>query len=255
MDSLGEVSRFFAHHKRIVIKAPHSSSGRGIIMLSNPELNRSNHDWIQRAIRQSGYVMAEPFLDVVAEFSMQFQINSSVCQFLALGSLKTNEKGGYEGNYVGGLDTTSEVSDFLMLLNLPQLAKRIANALKEQNIGHFYHGYLGVDMLLCRKPDGTLFMHPCSEINTRQNMGLVAFSLSSWLSAGSFGMFKIIRKSAFESSTLADYLSNNPAKWENGLLKKGIFAITPPDAKQHVAILEVAEPDDNSNIFYFGQVR
>ncbi len=250
-----EIQEQLWQKKPLIIKTPHSSSGRGILMLKESSLNRSNRDWIQRAISQSGYVMVEPMLDIVAEFSMQFSINSHSYNYIAFGAFKTNSKGRYEGNFVGGFEASPEVVTFLKKLEIQRLAKITAEALKKQGIGNFYHGFLGVDMLLCRNNNGNLFMHPCSEINTRMNMGLVAHYLSKWLSAKTIGLFRIIRTSDYTGSTFNQMLEPNHPQWENQLLTKGILPITPTSNRQHVAVLEAYEKQITDNVLWFNHFR
>lgn len=60
--------------------------------------------------------------------------------------------------------------------------------------GGFYHGYLGVDMMICHFPDEAPVyrIHPCVEINLRMNMGVVARLLTDrYLAADAEGVFRI----------------------------------------------------------------
>ena len=60
--------------------------------------------------------------------------------------------------------------------------------------GGFYHGYLGVDMMICHFPDEAPVyrIHPCVEINLRMNMGVVARLLTDrYLAADAEGAFRI----------------------------------------------------------------
>ena len=60
--------------------------------------------------------------------------------------------------------------------------------------GGFYHGYLGVDMMICHFPDEAPVyrIHPCVEINLRMNMGVVAWLLTDrYLAADAEGVFRI----------------------------------------------------------------
>lgn len=86
-------------------------------------------------------------------------------------------------------------------------------------------------------------------------MGLVAHYLSKWLAPGSFGLFRILRKSDFEKNSFRQLLEQNQPQWENHLLKKGIQPLTPENNRQQVAILEVYEKSSVDNVLWFSDYR
>ena len=186
---------------------------------------------------------------------MQFYIKGTSCFHVATGAFLTNKKGGYEGNFVGEMETTKEIADFLNRVDLLSIAAKLAESLEEQKIGFFYHGFLGVDMLLCRTNEGDLFLHPCSEINTRYNMGLVAHKLSSGIAPGSRGLFKILRQSKNPDNSISSLVRSNTAIWRENLLESGIVILNPSENREYVAILEAWKNPDAKYLLRFSDLQ
>lgn len=252
--SMCDVEKQFDRYSHLVIKTPYSSSGRGILMLKKSQLNRSIIDWIAGAIRRCGYVMVEPYLDVVNHFSMQFDVSERRCNFVAIGAFSTNLSGGYLSNFVGGIEVTRQVKRFMSDIDLKHLSNILSSAIIKVGIDIYYRGYIGVDMLLCRSGEGRLFLHPCCEINIRQNMGLVSHFLSRLLLPETVGHLRILKSFDFVGSSHIDYLSYNSPVWNGGLLRRGVMALTPPSGRNHIAVLEVSYELGKSDILWFNQL-
>ena len=162
---------------RVVVKAPWSSSGRGIRFIEGT-LNDYHSGWIRNVIQRQGSVMVEPYYNKVKDFGMEFSIDEQGgVHYLGLSLFHTRN-----GAYTGNLIATEEEKINILSRYIP--VDLIANA-KEKIMASFgpmcqkrYRGPFGVDMMIVARPDGDGFLlHPCVEINLRRTMGHVALAI------------------------------------------------------------------------------
>lgn len=162
---------------RVVVKAPWSSSGRGIRFIEGT-LNDYHSGWIRNVIQRQGSVMVEPYYNKVKDFGMEFSIDEQGgVHYLGLSLFHTRN-----GAYTGNLIATEEEKIDILSRYIP--VDLIANA-KEKIMASFgpmcqkrYQGPFGVDMMIVARPDGDGFLlHPCVEINLRRTMGHVALAI------------------------------------------------------------------------------
>ena len=69
--SVEAVEQQLSLHPRLVLKAPWSSSGRGLRFI-NGQLSEYHLGWLRNLLVSQGGVMAEPFYDKVKDFGMEF---------------------------------------------------------------------------------------------------------------------------------------------------------------------------------------
>lgn len=150
-------------HPRLFVKAPWSSSGRGILF--TPDISREQTEqWIRGAIRSQGSVMVESAYDRILDFATEWLIEDGIPHFLGVSVFRTSSRGKYHGNIHG---TQAELWDMI-----PGMTSDIVVRQKEairRVIADRYHGPLGIDMLATTT--GTI--HPCVEINLRNTMGSI----------------------------------------------------------------------------------
>lgn len=168
-------------HPRLVLKAPWSSSGRGIRFI-NGELNDYHRGWLRNLLKSQGGVMAEPYYQKVKDFGMEFESTDNGIRYLGL-SLFHTANGAYTGNILATEQTKREMmSRYVSLDLLDAVQQKICNTLLLGN----YRGPFGIDMMVVRnekcgmrnvKCDGCL-LHPCVELNLRRTMGHVALALT-----------------------------------------------------------------------------
>jgi len=252
--TIDQVEEFLKLNQNIVVKSPHSSSGKGVLMLQKPVLNKQNIDWILGAIKHSGYVMLEPYFNILNHFSIQFYIDNEQCRRVAFGAFSCNTKGGYECNYISGVEVLPKVKQFVYALDIKLIADILSDALKKLEIGNYYNGYLGVDMFLCEHQNGRLFLHPCVEINLRQNMGLVSHYLSPWIADNRVGRFRIINKTNAPNNDIMGFINSNSSQWSQNRLQGGLIALTPTINRNYIAIAEILSMSINDNMLIFSDI-
>jgi hypothetical protein len=188
LSSVDECLRFRESHERCLLKAPLSSSGKGLNWCVNDV-----EGWCRQVIERQGSVIGEPVYDKVADFAMEFKADGKgLPSFIGYSLFRTSKSGAYTDNLLLSDEEIERwLSDKVPSDSLNMVRHALPQLLKER-IGR-YEGYVGVDMMICRRETGEGFMlHPCVEVNLRCNMGVVANTIyKRYLSDGARGIFRI----------------------------------------------------------------
>ena len=185
-----EVTELMQRYGRLVLKAPWSSSGRGVRfcdaarLVNNEELIMNN--WVRNVIKTQGSIMAEPYYNKVKDFGMEFEADAEGrIHYLGL-SLFHTVNGAYEGNILATESMKQEmINRYIPVCLLDSVKQTIAERLTLDG----YVGPFGIDMMIVKPGEGNhnsqlsivnsqLLLHPCVEINLRRTMGHVALSIS-----------------------------------------------------------------------------
>ena len=225
-----QLTPFVARHHHVILKAPYSSSGKGLRHVkthpvppceggkSSPAENTSMStsspsqggmerisSWANALIRRHGYLTAEPCYNKVQDFAMEFIVTDDTCRFIGYSLFNTNAHGRYEANLL----MEDEAIELLLAQHVPLAA---LHEVREWIIAHAHHIvptvwdttrhplYFGIDMMVVK--DGhkseiinhksEIKLHPCVEINLRLNMGIIAHEVRRQLVApGSVGTFHV----------------------------------------------------------------
>ncbi len=176
--SMNQLHALLNEHPQAVVKAPWSSSGRGIRYISGSP-DPSTSGWCANMMAQQGCITLEPYYDKVRDFGMEFvaKADGSV-EYVGLSLFKTSKRM-YTGSLLATEKTKQELlSPYLapqMLANVSQvITTMLQNLLSGRYVGPF-----GVDMMVVKANErGDLKLHPCVELNLRRTMGHVALALS-----------------------------------------------------------------------------
>jgi hypothetical protein len=175
--SVENINELIAQWHHVVLKAPWSSSGRGI-RFANAPVQVPLWGWCENILKKQVEICVEPYYNKVRDFGMEFQ--SDGCggiNYCGLSVFKTDH-GAYMGNIIATEKKKMElinkyVSDDL-LMKIREELKLILGAVFKG----IYRGPFGVDMMVVAVGEGRGFtIHPCVEINLRRTMGHVALSL------------------------------------------------------------------------------
>ena len=174
-----DVCRQIEKRGKLVLKAPWSSSGRGVRYV-NGDLTTSQIGWLGNVIRQQGAMIVEPFYEKVCDFGMEYTVYADGMVVYEGLSLFYTEHGAYVGSMLGSEnDKMNRISQYvpreLIVILQDCMAERLADVYRDK-----YVGTLGVDMMIVRSKAASGFaLHPCVEINFRRTMGHVAIHLAS----------------------------------------------------------------------------
>ena len=176
--------------EHLVVKAPWSSSGRGVRFMED-DVNIYDNGWLRNVIVKQGSVMVEPYYNKVKDFGMEFVSDGNGSgSYIGLSLFQTSN-----GAYTGNILASEEEKENLISRYIPidllktvqqKICAKMGSWLKDQ-----YTGVFGIDMMVVRRDDGDGFLlHPCVEINLRRTMGHVAISLTE-LTSGLPKLMKI----------------------------------------------------------------
>lgn len=180
VDSMSQVAETVSSGAQIVVKAPWSSSGRGVRYVEN-RISPSVRGFISNVIHEQGNVMVEPYYNKVKDFGMEFEAMPDGSVVYRGLSLFQTRNGAYIGNLLAHENDKREMlSRYLDLQLLDEIRERACHYFRELLKG-YYQGPFGVDMMIVAKDDNEsgFLLHPCVEINLRRTMGHVALDITS----------------------------------------------------------------------------
>lgn len=192
-DSLEDIESYISknNEKQYLAKAPFSSSGRGLLWLPKGELTRTERQILHGHLKKQGYVSLEIALNKKIDFAMEFHCTNKQVVFKGYSLFKTNEKGAYLGNCLSNQNIIkNKLNKYIDSPILDNVQSHIQTYIRN-NIAHVYEGFIGIDMLIYSE-DNIYKLHPCLEINVRNNMGIIALNLSQdILDENSSGYFHV----------------------------------------------------------------
>ena len=178
-----ELLVFLDANEHVVVKAPWSSSGRGVRYIDRETALESTNtlQWICNTIKRQGSVTAEIYCDKVQDFAVEFVASPKMVQSVGF-SIFNTVKSAYTGNV---LDAETEkvrmITRYVPLVQLDAVVRELEKLLYGY-LRDVYEGPLGVDMMVVKNPDATgqpYLLNPCVEINLRCTMGHAALALTN----------------------------------------------------------------------------
>lgn len=170
-----QVCSFVHEYKVVVLKAPWSSSGKGLYWVED-ECSEALKRWTRNLFAKQGYIMGEKVYEKEKDFAMEFKSENGDVSFLGYSFFQT-EDGKYKGNILASDDwMKGQLSQYVH----PSVLQNVITILCgffTSRIAPYYRGYFGVDMMVVKSEVG-YFIHPCVEVNLRMNMGVVSHILN-----------------------------------------------------------------------------
>jgi hypothetical protein len=190
LKSVETIPQLFSQNERWVLKAPWSSSGRGLMRISPQRYDKTEQTWAQGIIDEQGFVMIEPWHDKVFDFSMLFSVTADAISLLCFSSFKTNDKGQFLGSYINWHEHSVFAEMGITEIELNNLACIVAESLRKCDFQNYYEGWIGVDAMVIRE-NGKVVIHPCVEINCRYTIGHLAYVLQQYFEPSSNALLRI----------------------------------------------------------------
>lgn len=163
--TMADVEHCVTQWEKVVLKSPWSSSGKGLMMLDNPNWR----NWVVRILRLQGSVIVERLMEKKQDFAMEFWLTGAEARYMGLNVFVTDA----HGHFLENKEATQEANIALitkMLSHEEQLtAIRRWYETKLPELAPWYEGPVGVDMMVLANGE----LHPCIEINWRMTMGMV----------------------------------------------------------------------------------
>ena len=181
-----------------VLKAPWSSSGRGVRYVLNYDHWQHNSAWARNIIQRQGGIMLEPYYNKVKDFGMEFEaLPDGRVEYCGLSVFQT-ANGAYTGSVIATERAKREMlGRYVGMQLLDAVRDSICSTMSEALQG-IYTGPFGIDMMIVAGKEhsarpaneagenlSTLnsqlstnyLLHPCVELNLRRTMGHVALSI------------------------------------------------------------------------------
>ena len=206
------------HHHRIIVKEALGLAGQNAMRLWEPELLESQRRWILRNLQRPHGLVVEPWLERVADFSVQLEMEPGGLKLCGFTGLLTDVKGQFEGNCAAANWSRRLPANVVDLwrghAGLPGkiyqlyhlLFRRLEAALRQAD----FLGPVGIDGFAWRDSTGVIRLKPIVEINPRYTMGRLTLELMKRVAPGSQGCFRLIKTSTLHQQgfvTFEDYAS------------------------------------------------
>jgi uncharacterized ferritin-like protein (DUF455 family) len=202
-------------YENVVFKAPFGTAANGNrCILSNEILGASTLAWLGKHWKDQGYVIVEPWLDRVFDFSVQLEVEADKARTIAFTRLLNNHRGQFKGvvtaNFCQGIDP--EIARFLMepKEGRPRVyhfyETLVISRLFSEMCNSGYMGPLGIDAFIYRSPTGTLQLKTIVEINPRMTMGRIGYELGKRNAARSVGLFQILTHSQLSKTDTPNFI-------------------------------------------------
>ena len=229
---------------KIMLKAPWSSSGRGLQPITKTPVHQKVWEKINGIIRDQGFVLAEPLLNKVHDLAFLFELKKGIICFAGTSHFFTDKNGKYEGNFLNGVSKSDfdEVDSFINKMQVKILPELI-RALQNSKLPAIYEGPFGVDMLIYRDSNNELFINPCLEINLRFTMGFVALKIERMLAEKSKGVFRIFYELGKSFLSFSNEMrTKHPLIIKESKIESGYLALTEPTPDKKFGAYLLAEP-------------
>lgn len=215
--TISQVEQFADKHPRCFLKAPWSSSGKGIFRpTGTPDDNRTFHQWAQGILQRQGSIIAEEALNKTQDFAMEFHCNKGKAEFVGY-SIYYNDP---HNSFDYGLVATEQTLHNILCNELGDNAdskltelKLTLEAILSHDIAPHYDGFLGIDMLIFADETGKKHINPCVEMNLRCTMGVVTCIVGNrFMCPGSVAHYHVeYHKAPFNvAQYMAKKLDENP---------------------------------------------
>ena len=213
----------------LLVKAPYSSSGRGLLWLRNG-LGNKEREVLHGMLKKQSWVTIEPIVQKVQDFSMQFMSDGKGnIRFEGYSLFNTHDKGAYQESILQHQSKIEEsITAFVSIALLEQAKQQILHFLQQKH-ALFYKGAISVDMMIYHEQE-CYKLHPCVEINMRYSMGFLALQLfKNYISQDSYGIFRIdyyrdAKTLALEHDRLTE---QHPLETVSGKIKVGYLSLCP----------------------------
>lgn len=113
--SHSDIENAIADCGNLILKAPWSSSGRGLQPITKTPIHPKVWEKINSVISEQGFIMAEPLLNKVHDMAFLLELKNGCTRFLGVSHFFTNSIGQYGGNWLNGLseNQSPELTDFI----------------------------------------------------------------------------------------------------------------------------------------------
>jgi hypothetical protein len=184
---------------RWVLKANFSNSSRERLIGQGVELKSTQSGWAERRIARDGGIAVEPWLDIVEEASVQWEVSrDGGIELLGVVPQIVSSRGEYRGSWFACSGAQLFRWDDILGLSL-RAAEKIAE------LGYF--GPVGIDACRYRDHSGDVRLRAVQDINARWTMGRLSLGWQRLLRPFEIGCWRIQPARAGDEPTTAESMA------------------------------------------------
>lgn len=242
LHSFSEAESFSETHHHCFLKAPWSSSGKGIFRPTDDD-NLTFSYWANGILQRQGSIIAEQALRKTLDFAMEFFCDKGDVKFLGYSIFYNNQHNAFDYGIVANEEVLQGIICDELGENGSEQLHEVRSSLTEvlsDLVAPVYNGYVGIDMLVFTDEFGNKAINPCVEMNLRCTMGVVTSIVGNrFIHPQSIGQYHVeYHKAPFDvSAYINQKTAENPPKFqmEDGIrkIKSGVILMTPvyPDSR------------------------
>lgn len=216
---------------KLMVKAPWSSSGRGLQPITKTPIHPKVWDKLLGIVKDQGYAIVEPFLNKALDLAFQFNLKGGKVSFLGISNFSADQKGHYMGNSLNGLPLglDAEIVDFVDTVT-DNIIRALSCTIEASELALRYEGPFGVDALVYYDHKRQIKINPCLEINLRHNMGLLSLQLEKLIHPGKKGTFRTYYKPGSTFHKFAEeMIRTHPLIISKNKIVSGFLPLVAPD--------------------------
>lgn len=238
--SFADVQREVDRMGIAILKAPWSSSGRGIVQADSDNISGLKL-WCEGIIQKQGSVVCEKMLKKIQDFAMEFYSDGKSVKFKGYSVFYNNAQFSYDTSLVASEKILEQKIEAFVDSDELRTVRIMMEHCLTDFIAPVYVGDLGVDMMVY-DDNGKKRIMPIIEVNMRTTMGMVASVLGNRiLEEGKIGKMSVLfHRNADEAKEYIRTIKKSVIK--NGRLVAGGICLVPPyPDTQYTAVVEVLE--------------
>jgi len=212
---------------KLMVKAPLSSSGRGLQPITKTPIHPKVWDKLLAIVKDQNYAIVEPYLNKALDLAFQFELKNEKIRFLGFSNFTTDYKGQYNSNSLNGLpdNLDNKILEFAKYIPT-KIIPPLIQILEKSDLAKYYEGNFGVDTLIYYNEKNELKINPCLEINVRQSMGLLSIQYEKLIHLEKKGVYKTYYQPGSTFLQFKNKMENkNPLKIVNGKIISGFFPL------------------------------
>jgi hypothetical protein len=202
-------------HHRVVAKESHGLAGHNSIRLWEPEVSKTQRQWLARALQNGRQLIIEPWLERELDFSIQLEMGTRSLKVCGYTGLINDRKGQFQANFAAPNYARRILADVSALFQEPagvvarlhDLYAEIFSLLEPELRSAGFLGPLGIDAFVYRTAQGEHRLKPIVEINPRYTMGRLTVELMKHVAPGSNGLFRLVSLATVRAASFEDFAS------------------------------------------------
>ena len=195
----------------VVYKPGYGCAGKGFRIAK--EKNSELEKWLSATIKENGFVIAEPWVQRVEDFSVHYHVENGRVDFLGATNVVNDHRGRFRGIDVAPRWSKLIDQELATFLYKEELFGKWYHEIIPEELGSLldqYNGPASIDAMVWRDSDGKLRLRKVVELNVRMTMGRVALDLQKKMAANKFCGLRIEKKSNYQEGE--GLVLNDPEK-------------------------------------------